>query len=71
MNKDINRYQANTLADLLLFLVVATGLLAMIVNWPVARTCGNNITREHHLKRSFPNSIKFGVQNTVHSNFTQ
>jgi len=34
MNRDINRYQAKTIADILLFMVVATGLFAMVVHYP-------------------------------------
>ena len=69
MNKDINRFQANTLADILLFLVVATGLFALVVHWPAARAYKTSIVQEHrHLNRFFPSDFKLGGRNILYGN---
>jgi hypothetical protein len=72
MNKDINRFQANTLADILLFMVVATGLFAMVVHWPVARECKRTIVRDHRqVNQSFPSDFIMHGGNIVHSYVNQ
>ncbi len=66
MNRDINRFQANTLADILLFMVVMTGLFALVVHWPAYR---NNGVQEHrHLIQFNPFDFKNRGENILHSN---
>ena len=58
MNSDINRYQAKTIADTLLFMVIATGLFAMIVYGPAARSNKRDIVLKHKISNCFPFDIK-------------
>ncbi len=54
MNRDINRYQAQTIADILLFMVVATGLFAMVVYYPsVSRSTKDCMVQ----KQTFNNKV--------------
>jgi hypothetical protein len=58
MNNDINRYQAKTIADVLLFMVMATGLFAMVVYGPAARSNKRDIVLKHNINNYFPFDIK-------------
>jgi len=59
MNKDINRYQAKTVADILLCMVVATGLFAMVVySPPVHRADKSGIILKQNINNSFSFDFK-------------
>ena len=59
MKNDINRYQAKTIADILLLMVVATGLFAMVVYGPsMSRTSTATKVLKQNANYSFPFDFK-------------
>jgi len=59
----MNRYQAKTIADMLLFMVVATGLFAMVVCWPAARADKDRLVQKQNVNNvstfNFHDEVKF------------
>ncbi|HYA87545.1 MAG TPA: hypothetical protein VEI57_10825 [Nitrospirota bacterium] len=56
MKNDMNRYQAKAIADMLLFMILATGLFAIVVCGPAVRRARNDGSA---VKQTFHSSIPF------------
>ncbi|HXY62139.1 MAG TPA: hypothetical protein VEJ22_04335 [Nitrospirota bacterium] len=65
MRHDITRYQAKAFADILLFMIMATGLFALVVHGPAARRTSNGgiaVNQSFHHALPFDFKFPYGVK---------
>lgn len=59
MHNDMNHYQAKTIAEILLFMIVTIGLFAMVSYWPAARAGKGGMVQKQNFKDVFPFDFQF------------
>jgi hypothetical protein len=54
MNKDMNRAQANILAEILLALIITTALFGTAIYWPLGAAARNTIRKHQTVHQQLP-----------------